>query len=332
MFKVRSKALPDLLDAIYRTEPNEERWAAGILEETIGFVVGADSGTSIALETRWRDDAIAIHEAHVQAIAGSNALWSGEFLDSYRALPPQFLERSFGRTHGSVASANIGLPSAVMSSTPQWATTWRSGIVDAVGLVVREPSGKGMCATVGLRTSEILKVHERRLLTKIAAHLASGFRLRRTSLTSPLDDADAVLTPNGKVLHAHELAKNKLDSLDDGRRRRDEARKMKHDAEKAIEIWKGLVAGRWSLVDHFDSDGKRFLLAMKNNPKVGQRADLTPRERRVTALVAMGNRDKEIAYMLGLSVASVTASLHRARTKLKVKTRGELVATWRGQH
>ena len=100
----------------------------------------------------------------------------------------------------------------------------------------------------------------------------------------------------------------------------------------AGEVWKGLVAGRWSLVDHIDTDGKRFLLALKNKPSVDKRADLTPRERRVCALVAMGHRDKEIAYMLGVSMASVAASIHRARRKLNVGTRTALAGAWRGGH
>ena len=165
------------------------------------------------------------------------------------------------------------------------------------------------------------------MLERVAVHLSAGRRLRTGR--SPVDHAEAILTPNGKILHAHESAKNKRDSLDDGRRRRDEAKKSKHDGEKALEIWKGLVAGRWSLVDHFDTDGKRLLLAMKNTPNVEKFPTLSPHERRVCALVAMGHRDKEICYMLGLSHASVTAALHRARSKLRVRSRTELVARWR---
>jgi DNA-binding CsgD family transcriptional regulator len=129
-------------------------------------------------------------------------------------------------------------------------------------------------------------------------------------------------------LHARARAQGKLDDLDEGRRRRNEAQKARHDAEKALEIWKGLVAGRWSLVDHFDTDGKRFLLAMKNTPKVDRPIDLTPGAKRAAALAAMGHRDKEIAYMLGVSVASVTASLHRTRAKLGVRSRAELATVW----
>ena len=103
------------------------------------------------------------------------------------------------------------------------------------------------------------------------------------------------------------------------------------DIDKALEVWRGLVAGRWSLVDHFDTDGKQFLLAMKNAPRTQAVVDLTPREGRVCALAAMGHRDKEIAYLLGLSMSSVTAALHRARKKLKVTTRVELAQAWKGR-
>jgi DNA-binding CsgD family transcriptional regulator len=115
----------------------------------------------------------------------------------------------------------------------------------------------------------------------------------------------------------------------DGFRRRDFARQSRHDAEKALEVWQGLVDGRWSIVDHVDTDGKRFVLAMKNAPEVDPREGLPPEERRVAALAAMGHRDKEIAYMLGITPAAVAASLRRVRAALRVKTRAELAAAWR---
>ena len=68
---------------------------------------------------------------------------------------------------------------------------------------------------------------------------------------------------------------------------------------------------------------------MKNAPEVDARADLTAHERRVSSLAAMGHRDKEIAYTLGVTLASVGAALHRARTKLGACSRAALAATWR---
>jgi DNA-binding CsgD family transcriptional regulator len=212
---------------------------------------------------------------------------------------------------------------------PFWREIWPEPIVDSLGLVSLDASGDGFIACVGLDHLGSLTQRERRLLARVGTHVGAGDRLRRGKPGRLLDEAEAVLSPSGKVLHAVERAKNRIDSLREGRERREEARKMQHDPEKALEIWRGLVAGRWSLVDHFDTDGKRFLLAVKNTPGVEGRADLTSRERRVTALAAMGHRDKEIAYILGLSVASVTAAIHRARGKLGVRTRAELAAVWR---
>lgn len=210
-----------------------------------------------------------------------------------------------------------------------WKELWREPVADSVGIVAADPAGHGVCASIGLPERRGLSERQLRLLDRVAVHLSAGRRLREKKQSRLLDDAEAILSSNGKVLHALKAAKNKRESLHAARARRDEASKLKHDPEKALEIWKGLVGGRWSLVDHFDTDGKRLLLAVKNAPQIDPRADLSPRERRVCALVAMGHRDKEIAYSLGLSLGSVTAALHRARMKLKVSSRTELAAAWR---
>ncbi len=55
---------------------------------------------------------------------------------------------------------------------------------------------------------------------------------------------------------------------------------------------------------------------------------LTSRENRICLLVSKGNRDKEIAHTLGVSTASVSAGIHRARKKLRVRTRVELATIW----
>jgi hypothetical protein len=43
----------------------------------------------------------------------------------------------------------------------------------------------------------------------------------------------------------------------------------------------------------------------------------------------MGHGDREIAYMLGLSRSSIGKALGRARRKLQVNTRVEMIAVWR---
>lgn len=99
--------------------------------------------------------------------------------------------------------------------------------------------------------------------------------------------------------------------------------------EQARERWGELVAGRWSLLDHFDVGGKRYVIAIRTATPVDRRADLTPREREVCALAAHGHRDKGIADALRVSPALVARALSRARAKLGLRSRVELVTSWR---
>ncbi|MDX3364427.1 helix-turn-helix transcriptional regulator, partial [Streptomyces sp. ME02-6987-2C] len=55
-------------------------------------------------------------------------------------------------------------------------------------------------------------------------------------------------------------------------------------------------------------------------------AALTAREREVTALVADGKSDKEIAAELFLSPLTVRTHVQRAKTKLGARDRAQLVA------
>jgi DNA-binding CsgD family transcriptional regulator len=97
------------------------------------------------------------------------------------------------------------------------------------------------------------------------------------------------------------------------------------DPEGAVAAWRGLVAGRWSLVDRFDRDGRRYLIAHKNDPDTMDPRGLTPRERQVAGFAALGQSDKVIAYELGISPSTVSVLLSRAAQKLGVQSRAELV-------
>ena len=100
----------------------------------------------------------------------------------------------------------------------------------------------------------------------------------------------------------------------------------RQDPDGALEIWKGLARGRWSLVDWFDTDGRRFVLAKPNLPNVGDPRGLTEHEALLATYAARGESGKILSYRFGISPQSVSKLLSSAKRKLGVRTQAELAA------
>jgi two-component system nitrate/nitrite response regulator NarL len=106
-------------------------------------------------------------------------------------------------------------------------------------------------------------------------------------------------------------------------------RRGRSDPEGALELWRGLVDGSWTLADYFESDGRRYLVARRNEPTPLAPCTLSLRERQVLAFAARGQSNKLIAYQLGLSTSTVGVHLSRAVRKLGVGSRMEAVRAFR---
>jgi DNA-binding NarL/FixJ family response regulator len=133
-------------------------------------------------------------------------------------------------------------------------------------------------------------------------------------------------------VHAERAAERRdlREALRHAVRARDRARSAairRSDDGAAVDMWQALVSGRWSLIDRFESDGRRFTVAIENEPRVADPRALSPRERCVVQLAARGHANKSIAYSLGLAAGTVGALLARALRKLGLGSRAEL-AYW----
>jgi DNA-binding CsgD family transcriptional regulator len=147
----------------------------------------------------------------------------------------------------------------------------------------------------------------------------------------PLEDgAEAILRPDGTIEHAEEPAKapRKRATLRRFAIEIDRARSRlrRDDPDRALEVWTALTSGRWTLLDHFDKDGRRYLVARRNDPRIAEPFALSERERQVVAYAARGQSCKLIGYELGLSPSVVSRELASAMSKLGVRGRAELVA------
>jgi DNA-binding CsgD family transcriptional regulator len=159
---------------------------------------------------------------------------------------------------------------------------------------------------------------------RAAAHLLGigRLRLRRAAATQP-ETAGAIFDSDGRLQHAPD-PEAPVQRLRAACIAAERARGSGAD-DSALEPWKALVSGRYSLVDWFDTDGRRFLLATENAPRSQEIAGLSPRETQVAAYLALGHPFKYIAYELGLSVSSVARDAARAVQKLGLRDRVELV-------
>ena len=100
------------------------------------------------------------------------------------------------------------------------------------------------------------------------------------------------------------------------------------DAVGALDLHQALVIGCWSLVDSFERDGKRYLIARPGVP--GSVSGLSVRESQVVLFVAMGHALKRIAYELGISQSSVATYLRRGLVKLQLPDRIALTRRFTG--
>ncbi|HEU4534523.1 MAG TPA: LuxR C-terminal-related transcriptional regulator [Polyangiaceae bacterium] len=91
---------------------------------------------------------------------------------------------------------------------------------------------------------------------------------------------------------------------------------------RSVTLWNAFWTGDWFLVDHFDADGRRFLLAKRYGRSEGQ--GLSSRQWQVAVLVAGGYANKQIAHELGLAESTVATYLAQAMAKLGVRSRMEL--------
>ena len=163
--------------------------------------------------------------------------------------------------------------------------------------------------------------------SRVAAHLGAGLRLRRLTSNFSLDanSVEAVLDPRG------DLRDGRAPATDPGARAnlREAVRRIEYcrtasgrsEPDAALDNWRGLVNGRWSLVDHFDADGKRYIVALKNDPAHPDPRGLTQGERQIAEYIGMGYTTKEIAYLLGVSDAAVTNASARIQNKLALSSR-----------
>ena len=328
----------DVIEQAYKLDASPADWLRG-LAQMVYTHLGQGLGIS-AFYYRVTDDnrvetgdEIAIDLCHTPPMPVGESL---------AMLPPDFVQQSFVKCECITQSAALDQDPSMrelmkpMLDAAASVLGWR----DIAMLGGMDPTGHGVYFGAWLPHETRLDTRVREMWSRVAVHIATAHRLRRTlaalsSGASANRRPDAVLYPDGRVAHAEgeAVSQEARDALRNGVRLMEVARgDLRRDKPfKAVDAWRGLVSCRWSLLDQFESDGKRYVIARRNDARINGFAALTDRERQAVSYAALNHTNKLIAYEIGISPSTVGVLLHRATRKMGVTSRRELIEVFLSQ-
>jgi DNA-binding CsgD family transcriptional regulator len=317
---VSDDALIAAVEAAYNLEGDMSTWLEGLRKATERVIGPSDLGLWIAAVD------VDMHRgARMRGAAGVDDIeavgrGNGE-------LPPEFLLRCGSycadlRTHLQKVMGERIVPLADSMPLPAAAH------VDVIGIGAVDPAGTILgVSKVVPRGSFTPTPRDEQRWASVTAHWLAGMRLR-DAIAAQGAEEDAVLSPTGETLHAEGDAKDKgiREKLREAAAAVDRARGKlrRNDPDEALSLWHGLVEGRWSLVERFESDGRRLMVARRNEPNLRNPRALSSRERQVSTYAVRGYGDKETGYHLGLARSTVASHLASAMRKLGLDSRAAL--------
>ena len=314
-----------LIEAGYSLDGSHEEWTENVLEKAAPLL---DRGWWPSIAT-YRFTPTHINLEYVGTTGPSFVTTA--IREHVSDLPKEMIDQLYRRGSGVGSVGEVVYP-----RFPDHQSIVRRETQGMIGdsLVIPGHSGEGsaLALYVGFLTETPPTELERKRWPLMTSHLAAGLRLRSKVRTFSYDSeaVEAIFDSDGKEHDLRHTAKGRSvrDMLRETVQRIDRLRTQagRKNPDEAIQRWEGLVDGRWSLVDRFDSDGRRFVVAIKNDPIHADPRGLTARERQVAEFVGLGQSTKEISYSLGVSHSAVTNCTARAIYKLGLTSLADLAA------
>lgn len=300
------------IEACYAQTEDETRWRSGVTEAASG-VLGTEPAVMQEF-VRGPDGPLGL-KVVAAGLPRETIERMNELLSSGDV--PEGFNRAFGAFEAAVASDLFGA-----TSTSEFMEAYLAEFDwhDAVAIQAVGDPGPSLILSGSSKTRITDPGRKVARLKKLARHFAAAHRLR-----SHRPVIEAVLDLDGKVHHA------------EGPARAAAAREVLRDAVKIVArartqksvdsvlAWQAVWDGRWTMVDSFERDGRRWLVARKNDGAPPSPHVLLPTERDVVERVVRGESLKVIGAELGMPISTVSATLASAMAKLRVDKRSELV-------
>jgi len=325
--------LLNIVEIAYHVELDDAAWLAALAEAVLphlgeGFGVAAFEyyrpGESLPEVVQW---------CHLGIPKKLAALYPTIF----QKMDPEIRQRPFRMGPCITGSQMMGLRHGFLDEPHMKQYAQKFGMYDSVWITAAEPSGRGCGFHAGRPRLTRASSAQIRQWGRIAAHLSNAVRLRHAmKVVRPgmaIPEPEAILDPSGKIHDATGEARSERarDLLRRAVRMIEKSRGplRKKDPDKSLASWKALVDGRWSLVDQIEQNGQRYIVARENEPTAQGPDVLTKRQKEIVGYAQLGHHDKLIAYDLGISPSTVRVQLFKAKAKLGVRSRKELLEVCR---
>lgn len=313
----------DLVEAAYRLDGTEAQWLNCLLELAQADL---DTGAGVYAFTG-HEDLPNYAEAPTFAQRGLDPGFAARLLELNRDAPSAVYELLRTRL---VTCGGLEQVLGVSSPSVQHfrALMEPIGIRDGFCLFAQDAADGSI--TLAAPSPQVVRAAPRVLgiWQRAGLHVVSALRLRRKLAAHKLVRG-ALLTPSGKIEDVSaEMGGSIRAALVRAVCSMEKARSaaVRSAPEKALTLWQGLVDGEWSLVDHWEHSGRRYIAAYRNRPGVRDPRALGVTERTVAKMLSLGAANKEIAYSLGLPSGTVAACVSQILKKLRLKTRAQIAA------
>jgi DNA-binding CsgD family transcriptional regulator len=322
-----------LVEAAYLREDNLESWLENLVRVADASIGGGKGVFGIVVESRSDEPGTA--ESHT----GDFTARTNFLATSYSGMPDRILEAAAPLLEFTpnekvrqqyIGAGPVGSLRSVFAKVGGFDKRLRAtGFADATYLRASDVSGVEVVLALPSERPVRLSAARRLLFSHVASHLNTAYRLRGrpADLLRAGGDVEAILSVDGAIEHAsgQAVARDSREVLRAAALACVRAKSRAVDPEAALAEWRALFRGRWSVVDHSDTDGKTFIVARRNEPKAPQTRGLNARENLVAALAARGYSNKEIQYELGWPMSTIASCLTSATLKLGVSSRTALV-------
>ncbi len=295
-------AADHIADAAYRFDVDDDAWVHGVLDACVAVL---DDGGRNGLVAFFVD-------ARGASLCSSRAAPDDARCHRARDWLQQAAVRDQLGALGGAGVVNGGAAAGALVPPP--------GVAEMVYAAAGERQGPALLLVSPRGDAAQLTAKQSALWSRAAACITAGLHLRQhLAVGAPTDDAEAVPSsrrPRASLrcaLQVSERGGATAGPLD------------RRSPEQARSLWSAVVAGQWALIDRFDADGKRYLVARRSASAAAARSPLSAREYQIAAMVAAGQSNKVISYELGLAASTVATHLSSAMHKLGVTSRVELV-------